>query len=204
MAETPRRLGAMVCRRRRGGCGRHGRVRDVVCRRDGGARQCHVHVQLPDYGCAQRRRRASPTMSKFFKALQQAEQEHALRLESERVGYRKEQPATETDRAATAGRPAIRVRAREARTDEGANGTVVQHLPLRPRIHSTKDFEEHLVSLLRPVEFRGGAVPRAVPRGRAFPRDWLHQAGGRRKPEWWRRQDRHRDQPRWSTGPGLS
>jgi protein-tyrosine kinase len=84
-------------------------------------------------------------MSKFFKALQQAEQERALRSQPERVRDRLEQSG------AGAERPSLRTG--DVRAGEGASGETTERRPLATTVHSIEGVEEHLVSLLRPSSF---------------------------------------------------
>lgn len=92
-------------------------------------------------------------MSKFFKALQQAEQERALRSQSERVRDRDEQPGAGAERASARNVSGPAVRAGDVRTGEGASGATAERPPLGTTARSIEGVEEHLVSLLRPSSF---------------------------------------------------
>ena len=90
-------------------------------------------------------------MSKFFKALQQAEQEHALEVPSDGAGHRNGWPRLELEPVPSSfDRP---MRVEDVRATATSRGAKAEPTPTEETAPVVEGIQEHLVSLLRPSSF---------------------------------------------------
>jgi protein-tyrosine kinase len=92
-------------------------------------------------------------VSKFFKALQQAEQEQALRLPAERAGDRNARPSVAIEPAVMPDPHDPGMRSRDVRAGEVPREATAERTSAQTTIRGIEGVEEHLVSLLRPSSF---------------------------------------------------